>query len=114
MEEKGKDEVIALRKAGKSYREISAQTGLSLGTVKTIVRRFCDRRCSHCGKPLTGKQGRFCSDACRYKWWRSHRSYPERECPVCGKRFSPRDPRRRFCSPACYHRAAAKGGGEDE
>ena len=99
-----KAKVIRLREDGRSYSEIKKETGLSEGTIKTIVRRSKEpRKCEFCGKPLEGRAKRFCSDACRFRWHNAHRSHAIRKCPTCGREFVPADPRRVYCCASCYH-----------
>ncbi len=35
--------------------------------------------CVECGKPLTGRQQRFCSQVCTKRWWRKDAAFAERE-----------------------------------
>ena len=114
MEEKKRIEIARLRSSGKSYSEIARITGLKEGTVKSAISRAPMRLCESCGKPLSGRQGRFCSDGCRYAWWRAHRQCGERTCPSCGRVFAPKDPRRVYCCAECYHKAGGKRDGGSE
>ena len=114
MDNKKIEEVARLRAAGKKYKEIADLTGLPVGTVKTMLHRATAKKCEACGKPLDGKKERFCSDACRIAWWNANRGLPERTCPVCGRGFMPKDPRRIYCGPGCYHAARRKPDGEEE
>ena len=115
MTEKEKAEVVRLRNSGRSYSEIAKATGFKEGTLKSVISRAVSSRfCDSCGKALSGRQGRFCSDACRYKWWKAHRDCGDRVCPVCGRSFKAADLRRTYCSRDCYHRSREKGDGEEE
>ena len=115
MTDRQKAEIIRLRNSGRSYSEIANATGVPIGTVRSTVQRApAKKKCECCGETLAGRQGRFCSDACRYKWWRSHRDCGERVCPMCGKAFRAADLRRTFCSRACYHRSRRGEDGEEE
>lgn len=106
-----KAKVMRLREAGRSYSEIKKETGLSEGTIKTIVRRSKEpRKCELCGKPLEGREKRFCSDACRFRWHNAHRSHAIRKCPTCDRKFAPADPRRVYCCASCYHGRKKDGG----
>jgi len=75
-----------MRKAGSSYDNIASVLGLT----KDAVKKYCQRHeikkeditikegfCPICGEKLTHIQGkkqkRFCSDACRYRWWNIYR-----------------------------------------
>lgn len=110
-----KQDIIALRQEGMSYGEIAKKMGISINTIKSFCRRTPTRQgenvCKHCGKPVEQKAGRrekkFCSDACRMKWWSAHPEMGKRGvrlvCPVCGKSFmSHRHAKRKYCSHKCY------------
>ena len=84
MEEKTKTEIVRLHNSGLGYKAIARRMSLPLGSVKTALRRSAERKCEECGKPMGEKLGRFCCDACRYKWWRHRRNCGERTCPICG------------------------------
>ena len=89
------ENIKKLRKENYSYRFIGDAMGVSANTVKSICRRknfeaIGSRKtkaekesanvCKSCGKLLDGvvKSGSaFCSDACRRKWWKSHRKVTE-------------------------------------
>ena len=107
-----------LRAAGKSYAEIGAATGLSVGTIKA----FCSRnaveasqvtipRCEFCGaeiaRVLKHKPKRFCSDRCRYRWWNKTRDKLAgngtiRVCAHCKKEYPSYDNESKYCSHSCY------------
>jgi IS30 family transposase len=87
-----------LRLQGCSYMKISKEIGVSENTVKFYCRRSATTSvaketiaaCEYCGKPIDKSKRsamRFCSDACRNKWWNEH---PKREmlyvsiCACCG------------------------------
>ena len=58
------------------------------------------------------KPKRFCSDACRLRWWHAHRDMEknaaDRRCFSCGRVFrSSRD--QKYCSHACYIKARFGG-----
>ena len=126
-----KNRLTAMRRAGRSYTEIAGALGISKNTVKTFCRRngltiedpgnspagsadgAAGRVCLCCGKPVTQNPGRkvkkFCTDACRNRWWNSHLDQVKRKamyeytCPVCGDRFSAYgNAHRKYCSHACY------------
>ena len=109
-----KREVQTMRSAGASYGEIAAALNLSVSTVKSHLRRCKPESvCECCGKEVMQikwrKHKRFCSDACRFKWWAAHRSELRKTavrtvvCPACGKEFSVyADPKRKYCCHACY------------
>lgn len=122
-----KEKIIQLRKAGICM----AQIGEELGISKNIVKSFCRRQglagdigtesvavtkpCLFCGLPVIQTPGRkekkFCSDACRHKWWNEHANEANRGamkeyiCPHCGNAFYAYPARRRkYCSHECYIR----------
>ena len=119
MTDKQKQQVIILRCNGVGYGTIASQLGVSINTVKSFCRRHSlaapptDHLCGQCGRPITQNPGRkrkrFCSDACRNKWWNAHLELVKRKavytftCPACGKKFTVYGNRhRKFCSHACY------------
>lgn len=119
MTDKQKQQIITLRRNGAGYGTIASQLGVSINTVKSFCRRHSlaapptDRLCEQCGRPITQNPGRkrkrFCSDACRNKWWNSHLDLVKRKavytftCPACGKKFIVYgNSHRKFCSHACY------------
>lgn len=69
--------------------------------------------CEQCGRNIDQAPGRkvkrFCSDACRMKWWRGHKAQMAHRvshtivCSGCGARFEVygRD-ERRYCCRSCY------------
>lgn len=59
-----------------------------------------DKYCVVCGKPLIGRQHKFCSKSCRNKYYYSNNGY-EVVCVECGKIFKTTDSERRFCSNSC-------------
>ena len=122
-----KQRIRVLRGRGLDYGEIAATLGLIKGTVKT----YCWRNglekgvtpeaviaveehrttCRHCEKSITGmsrtKPRKFCSDACRYTWWRQHRDQMKSKtvrpltCAHCGRVFIG-GRGRKYCSHPCY------------
>ena len=48
--------------------DISEGEGLSLGDLTTASE---PPSCTHCGRPLTGRKERFCSDRCRMRFRRT-------------------------------------------
>ena len=133
MTDEQKDIITRMRKDGHGYRVIATEVGLS----RDIVRNYCKRHnllgygkaveknvkerienhtaCMYCGKefakPSQGRPMKFCSDACRRKWWRMH---PEKinkseaasyhvTCANCGREFiSYGNKNRKYCSHDCY------------
>lgn len=120
-----RDYIIRYRQAGKSCAEISRIMGLSANTVKSFCQRnnivpiapntrvelpaLSEAVCLCCGEKVTQqphrKPKRFCSDACRLRWWHAHRDMEknavDRRCFSCGRVFrSSRE--QKYCSHACY------------
>ena len=112
--------VNKLRDEGYGYKKIATETGLSLNTIKSFLKRndetnqikkigFCEN-CHKEMKQLDGKKiKRFCSDACRMAWWKKHPEAVNRKanyvftCPTCKKKFiSYGNKTRKYCSRECY------------
>ena len=118
-----REQILFLRGKGESYGAIADTMHLPKYTVKSYCRRnyiiqtpateggqssFCD----HCGQPLIqtpgAKNKRFCSDQCRMQWWYKHSDEMQRSivyhftCPICGKEFISNNPKRVYCSRACF------------
>ena len=94
-----RDYIIRYRQAGKSCAEIARILGLSANTVKSFCQRnnivpimpntqaslptLSETVCLCCGEKVTQqphrKPKRFCSDACRLRWWHAHRDM-EKKC----------------------------------
>lgn len=128
MTDEQRKRIIALRREGAGYGRIATELNLSINTVKSFCRRNSlvaqtgEGVCEMCGKPIhqnpKRKRKRFCSDACRNKWWNAHLNLVKRKavytftCPTCGKEFTTYGNRhRKFCSHACY--IAHRFGGVD-
>ena len=111
-----------LRAKGKTYKEISFELNLPIGTVKT----YCTRndvgsgKCRYCSKSIVQIPGRkrkkFCSDSCRTKWWnlnrriKKHRFIKPKICEHCGSSFLPiKRPTQKFCCRECYLKHIRKG-----
>lgn len=133
------EQIAHMRMAGESYGKIADSLNISVNTVKS----FCRRKniyggkgetnktqdgkvsCAYCGEevpqPEHRKAKRFCSDACRVKWWNRHRQLAGRKnkmtlvCRNCGREFSDYGSAgRKYCCHGCYVAARFKGGGGDE
>lgn len=111
-----------LQNKGYGYRKIATETGISINTVKSYIKRHpvnivvgptVVKHCQHCGKPLivrfSNKEKRFCDSKCRMAWWNNHRSevqqktFHKKICPTCGIEFAVYGKKdQRFCSKACY------------
>ena len=121
--------IDSMRRKGMCYKKVADTLHLNVNTVKSYCRRHPvippegdeDKwapflYCKNCGAKVTQASGRkikkFCSDACRQKWWNTHlpevnrKSICEYECPVCGKKFAAYGTRsRKYCSHECYIKA---------
>lgn len=125
MTEEQKKQIKDLRMKGVGYKKIAQYIGLSENTVKSFCRRTAmqkqemaapiksDSVCECCGKTMAQipgrKKRRFCSDACRQKWWNRHLHLVQRKavyrlkCRHCGRDFEVYgNSRRKYCSHACY------------
>lgn len=123
---RSKDQVRKLRQAGMGLSLIAAELGLNVNTVKSWCRRNQIRPttalngvvvvadvvgCIECGARLSGRQKRFCSDACRREWWKAHpdqinrRAFYTFTCHHCGTEFKAYGNQgRKYCTHACYIR----------
>ncbi len=137
-----KQEIAKLRGRGVGYGKIALALGISQNTVKSYCRRnniSADSTlsveisepletgtsfCEYCGKEthqiFGHKKKRFCSDACRNRWWNSHldlvkqKAVYKYKCPSCGREFEVYgNSHQKYCSHKCYisHRF---GGGQYE
>ena len=108
--------VMELRKIGLSYKDISVQTNIPVGTLKSTFSRIEEKctetnNCKFCKKTLintTGKkEKKYCSDKCRMSWWNSNREEgPKVEflkvCANCQFKFPTRNKNQKYCSHRCY------------
>ena len=111
-----RQEINAMQQAGFGYSKIAKTIGVSENTVKSYCRRqktiIVSEKidfCAQCGKAIDKSKRssrRFCSDACRIKWWNKH---PKAEmpytahCACCGKEIQMRRKNeRKYCSHRCY------------
>ena len=118
MTEEQKTAIAAYRRNGCGYKKIGQLLGVSENTVKTYCRRnglggtvaqskINGILCRNCGEPVMQiagkKQKKFCSDACRIKWWNHHTRLRKKNtvCAHCGKSFHGRHGQK-YCSHACY------------
>lgn len=125
MTDDEKRQIELYRKNGYGYKQIANITRLSLNTIKSYCRRNhlmgvdlkknAERYtcCEQCGKMIEQKEHRkrkkFCSDACRNKWWNKHLYLVKRKanyritCPECKRVFVVYgNAKRKFCSHECY------------
>ena len=103
-----------LRVQGQSVAGIANSLGISSNTIKTFLRREQKKKeyCRHCRRALVQVPGRklrtFCSDACRYAWWKGHRDLMNHKviyhyiCFYCGKVFDSCTKGRKYCGHLCY------------
>ena len=134
MTDEYKDRIRALRHQGWGYKKISAMLSTSVNTVKSFCRTEGlggtlavpgripdDEHCRECRKPLLQisgmKKRKFCSTACRIKWWTSHpeaikqKAVYSFKCPTCRKGFTAYgNSVRKYCSHECYIAARFKRG----
>ena len=126
MTDDEKQKIRTYRESGHTYKEIAENLGISLGSVKVYCSRnkimvkrsqgnaiTPDSVCENCGLPVMQTPGRkkkrFCSDACRNRWWNEHTDKVNRkavysfECGCCGRKFeSYGNAGRKYCSHECY------------
>lgn len=126
MDDRDKNLIIRLRKAGKSYANISKATGIRKETIGAFCRAnsiepthpiFQSGICPECGKaveqPSRGRKRTFCSEACRRTWWHKNEIFSNRSekkthkviCICCGKEFIAHKSSRKFCSLNCYYQS---------
>ena len=110
--------IASFRANGMGYGTIAKKLEIPVNTVKSFCRRKAAKpkrgklndgthQCLCCGKPVMQNPGRrekkFCSDACRRKWWNGHTGLMKENavCARCGKPFHGRAGRK-YCCHACY------------
>lgn len=133
-----KEKIMILRKDGYSYKKIATILGVSDNTIKSFCRRNGltgvgrvpigiignEHFCLSCGVKVEQTPGRkekkFCSDACRMRWWNSHQDKVNRkavyefECAYCKKTFKAYgNAKRKYCSHPCYVMDRFGGGYDD-
>ena len=114
-----------LRSQGMGYKRIAKTLKLPENTVKSYFKRTPlvmpatpesgdgGHFCLNCGVPVSQTPGRkekkFCSDACRNRWWNSHQELVKKkavyefDCACCGKHFTAYgNASRKYCSHSCY------------
>ena len=138
-------QIVKLRGQGLGYKQIAGMVNLS----RDSVRSYCKHRgltgyveavqmnmkelmengeaCGFCGGPMkkaaTGRPRRFCSEECRRRYWKGHRSEVKksenaiyiRVCPYCNETFeSYGNKNRRYCCHEHYikHRFYNEAGKE--
>lgn len=118
MNEIQKHKLIRLKKQGRSYKEIAFALSISESTIKSFFRRQKLKSkevytvCKNCGATLEKSSRsnvkKFCSNLCRYKWWRKNTENNRKcvkinVCKNCSKKFKSYDNKdRKYCSHECY------------
>ncbi len=126
MTDQQREEILKLRRLNYGYKAIANMLGISIDTVKSHCKRHNIMKgllpsdssrqghfCLQCGKPILQdpkrKEKKYCSDACRNKWWNSHPDLIKQKsgrvlvCAKCGKEFYVNlQSNRKYCSHACY------------
>lgn len=128
MTDEQKLKIRNLRAEGFGYKKIATMMEISQNTVKTYCQRHNlggnlamekkeengDKHiCKCCGVEVKQNPGRkekkFCSDACRNKWWNSHlnqvnrKAFYEIECAYCKKVFTVYGTtKRKYCCHECF------------
>ena len=127
MNQHEKSEIARLQNEGLGYKKIADALGLPINTVKSYcyrnpvkskqVKYFCKQCDAEVVQQTNRKEKKFCSDACRMKWWNSHPEQVNHKvvnkltCPSCHKRFESYGKRKNmFCSRACYGKFRMKEG----
>lgn len=122
MSEALKAQIIALKRDGLGYVEISQKIGVSANAVRMFLLRYEERyknRCRVCEREIEQIPHRktkiFCSDKCRMQWWNGHPQAVKKEtfysfvCPYCGKVFSAYgNSKRKYCSRECFAKVRVK------
>ncbi len=118
MTELQKHTVLELRQQGLKYREIAEHLGVTEAAIKMFLSRSqrARRCCENCGRLLpknARKTQRFCSGACRHKWWNrnldklKNSNRTGHTCRICGKRFLSYK-NAKYCSRTCYYKSRRK------
>ena len=116
MNEVQKEELIKLKNEGRSYKEMASAISVSESAAKSFFSRKKLKSeevhtvCKSCGVPLTKRLSnkKFCSDSCRYKWWRQNTNGNRKcvkisICKKCGKELKCYDNKnRKYCSHERY------------
>ena len=113
MTNKQKATIDRLVQQGESITAIAETMGLSKSAVKSYLYRSTEKEgrafCAQCGKAMdTYKRPtrRFCSDACRTRWWNHHQQKTlafTGICAYCHHEFRMRrNGEKKYCSHACY------------
>ena len=128
MTNEQKQEINAMHQDGCGYSKIAKSIGVSENTVKSYCRRqkaiIVSEKidlCAQCGKPIDKSKRssrRFCSNACRIKWWNKHPKADmpyTADCACCGNEIQMRRKNeRKYCSHRCYITARYMDGGSND
>lgn len=125
LSELDKRKIMELKIKGFGSKRIASTLQLNPSAVKTFIHRHGKDPayvlslglCACCGSPLVQTPGRkskkFCSDACRMKWWSDHRDELDRtmytnQCEYCGRSFETANAKQKYCGRACYAESRRK------
>ena len=92
------------------YENLANKKKKNGGSVdKEAKRKENDRVCVVCGQKLNGKKIKYCCDECkRIEYERQNKgnctskNFVEKTCEYCGKKFSTKNMKARFCSNECF------------
>ena len=114
-----KNQILSLRKEGKTVREVSEITGFSIGNLSKFLKNYdpkvveCFKQCPNCLSdwPVSiikkGFQKQYCCKKCRLEHYNKtkFRKKAVRYCAYCGKEFIAYTYKRtRYCSKSCAKR----------
>ena len=113
MTNKQKAIIDRMVQQGESGTAIAKATGLSKSAVKSYLYRNTEKEgralCAQCGRTIdTSKRPsrRFCTDACRTRWWNTQQQKTllfAGICANCHQEFRMRRyGEKKYCSHACY------------
>ena len=125
LSELDKRKITELKIKGFGNRRIAQQLQLNPDSVKSFIRRHGSDSgyvatlgiCMCCGSSLSQTPGKkpkkFCSDACRMKWWAEHKEQLDRttytnKCEYCGRPFQTARQNQKFCCRACFAESRKK------
>ncbi|MCE7699960.1 MAG: hypothetical protein K8E24_014455 [Methanobacterium paludis] len=63
-----------------------------------------ERKCKNCGKVFSTKNKVhiYCSNKCKFEYYKRNRKPKIRICDYCGKKFISKNTRSKYCSKSCY------------
>ena len=120
-----KRNIMELKIKGYGSKRIASQLQLNQETVKTFIHRHGKDPdyvaqlgiCVCCGSPLSQVPGKkpkkYCSDACRRKWWANNQERLDRTmyikvCAYCGRNFETANKKQKYCNQTCYAESRKK------